>query len=106
MAKQNNFLNRMRNQFEVEARARAKLAMTLSVDAAILAVNECFSIGPERAPDFVATLMTWYNKLAELVCEDAKDDKALDYSRTKIDQAIQQIMGEQFQPWNVRHSIK
>lgn len=106
MAKrQSDLMKRIAKKSETHAKARAHLAMTLAVDAAVLAANKCFNAGPERAPDFVGEMISTYNNLAYLIYEDAKDDKSLEYSKAKIDESIKRIMGVQFQPWDERHSL-
>lgn len=105
MAKKNDFLGRLAKQSEIYARNKAQLAVTMAVDAAVLAANECFNAGPERAPEFAATMIEKYNQMAELIYDDSKDDKTLEYSKNEIDHALRQVIGDSLQPWEERHRI-
>ena len=34
---------------------------------------------------------------------DAKDDKSLEYTKAKLDARLEELLGEDFQPWEERY---
>lgn len=76
------------------------------MDAAFMAANDVFHMGPGRCVEFGNTTLRYMREIAELINSDFDEDPDLVYSREKIDQKLHKICGENFEPWEVRYGGK
>ena len=95
---------------KIEARYAAKYNTMLDIlvqmgqDAAMIAANDVFHLGPTRAAAFAAAYADAINDMARLIDEDCNDDRDCTYAKTKIDNRLRAIVGEgNFAPWEVRY---
>ena len=72
----------------------------MCLDAAMIAANEVFNMGPSRAPAFSAAFSQALVEIAEMTVSDTPD---MEYTKTKLDQRLKQICGDNFQPWEERY---
>lgn len=90
----------------VAEQTRARLA--LGFDAAIIASNECFGMGPGRAAAFANAYNDAMQFLADLYVSDCEDnrDKQIDYAKGKRDEIIRKIVGDQnFVPFDKTYGL-
>lgn len=73
------------------------------VDMMMIAANEEYGLGPERLNRLEDTFYEVFKEYAEMTIEDAKDDKGIEYTRSKLDQKLKQICGQYFRPWEERY---
>ena len=73
------------------------------MDAAFMAAADVFHMGPGRCVEFGNTALRYLQEIADLVNSDFEDDKDLVYAREKIDRRMEQICGDNFDPWEVRY---
>jgi hypothetical protein len=73
------------------------------IDAAVLAAHRTFGAGPKRIQDFYADLHEVLMEMADLTLEDAESDKDLVYMKTKLDEALEPLLGENFRPYDERY---
>lgn len=86
---------------EVYERARVQM----SLDAAMMAANELYHMGPKRAEAFRDTFCKYYDEVAVMLLDNDKGDKESDYAKGVVDRKIKQIVGEElFVPWEERYS--
>ena len=94
---------------KIEARHEADMAwmkmftVKQCVDMMMIAANEEYGLGPERLNRLEKTFYSVFKEYAEMTIEDAKDDKAIEYTKSKLDRKLEQICGEYFKPWEVRY---
>lgn len=94
---------------KIEARHEADMAwmkmftVQQCVDMMMIAANEEYGLGPERLNRLEETFYSVFNDYAEMTIEDAKDDKAIEYTKSKLDRKLEQICGEYFKPWEERY---
>lgn len=94
---------------KIEARHEADMAwmkmftVQQCVDMMMIAANEEYGLGPERLNRLEKTFYSVFKEYAEMTIEDAKDDKAIEYTKSKLDRKLEQICGEYFKPWEVRY---
>ena len=92
--------NRMASAIVAE-QTRARIA--LGFDAAIIAANKVFHLGPGRAAAFANAYNEAMEWLAELYISDCKEnrDKQMEYGKGKRDELILKIVGpENFVPFD------
>lgn len=92
--------NRMASAIVAE-QTRARIA--LGFDAAIIAANKVFHLGPGRAAAFADAYNEAMEWLAELYISDCKEnrDKQMEYGKGKRDELILKIVGpENFVPFD------
>jgi len=99
------YMDAVQKMYERKTRDYQATANQMALDSAIIAAHTVFGIGPKRAKEFGIELIKTMNEIAELMVTDSKDDKQLVYSKTKIDELLQKICGENFQPWEVRYYL-
>lgn len=86
-----------------EANAKARLNRELAIhvqigaDAAALAANEVFHMGPTRAAEFHAAYAKAYMEIVNAINDDS------DLAFARLDRRLKQIFGDNFQPYNVRY---
>lgn len=106
--KKNNMLARheaaIAAKLKAEYDAQLDIALQMGLDAATVAANEVLGMGKGRAKEFLTKYIEIYNLFARMITDDSKDDPNIDWSTTKIDQRLRQIVGDEvFQPWEVRY---
>ena len=87
-------------------RRRMKRQDTLTqmmLDAACLAANETFHRKGEIIKEFCGNVMVFLDEIAQLAVDDAKDDPNFEYAKAKLDERLEYILGEYFQPWGKRY---
>lgn len=83
---------------------RAEIRAQIDSDAAMMAANDVFQMGPSRAKLFFDKMNEYEDEIARLFLEDAKADETLEYSKATLDKRIREIVGEEnFSPWEVRY---
>ena len=75
----------------------------MCLDAAMIAANEVFNMGPTRCTEFANAFSDALNTIAKTTVEDAKSDKNLWYTKDKLDERMKKICGEHFVPWEERY---
>lgn len=86
-----------------DAYARARLQRQLEIhtqiggDAAAIAANEVFRMGPTRAAEFHAAYAKAYMEIVNAINDDS------DLAFARLDRRLKQIFGDNFQPYNVRY---
>lgn len=106
--KKNNMLARheaaIAARLKAEYDAKLNIALQMGLDAATIAANEALGMGKGRAKEFLTKYIETYNMFARMITDDSKDDPNIDWSTTKIDQRLRQIVGDEaFQPWEARY---
>lgn len=99
----NNYAQYLIQQRE---RTRGELYTTLQMceDAAVIALNNDFEFGHDRAIAFINGFREVLNDIAKKSLED--DDKDIIYIRAKVDQRLQDILKQDFKPWDERYKFK
>ena len=83
-------------------RLSTSITMQMCEDAAVIANNSLFGIGPRRSQDFVNEFRTVMNEIAEMSNNNGPDN---DYARAKIDSTLSRIRGKFFIPWDQRYHL-
>lgn len=85
----------------------AEIRGQIDCDAAMLAANEVFQMGPGRAKQFLEAMIKYVNEISELFLEDSKGDATLEYAKHTLDKRIVDVVGEEnFSPWDARYGRK
>lgn len=106
--KKNNFIQKIEAEMEAKYNAifnlKMDMLMQMGQDAGMIAANEVFKMGAGRAPDFCVAYIEAMNTMAKLVVEDQLEDNEFWYAKSKIDEKIRAIVGEEnFVPWERRY---
>lgn len=99
MRKRNAFLSAVSNQVAASRHIHSQMCK----DAALLAANKVFNMGPSRAPEFSEAFDEALRDIAVMTIKDGKDDKQLWYTKEKVDRELKRICGEHFVPWEDRY---
>ena len=99
MAK-NEYLRRVQAKCREETAAKNSITLQMAVDAAVLAANEVFGAGSKRAAQFVCKMQEYFMTIINLTLEDSRD---MEYTKARIDNALETILGENFTPWDDRY---
>lgn len=98
--KNNAFLSavdRRANQIIMETR---HVHTQMCLDAAMIAANEVFNMGPSRVEAFCNAFSDALVSIAKMTVSDTPD---MEYTKAKLDQRLKQICGDKFQPWEERY---
>lgn len=102
--KKNALIDKIEAKYEARFHARMDMLMQMCQDAAMMAAHDVLQLGPGRAKEFCIAYIEAMNGMARLVYNDQKDDREFIYAKTKIDQEIRSIVGdENFVPWEERY---
>ena len=110
MGKSNPMLERIYAAAEKKYRdlfhAKMDMLLQMGQDAAMIAANETLHMGATRAADFCAAYINAMNEMAHMAAEDQKDDPEFLWTKTKIDERIKGIVGEEnFVAWEDRYGV-
>ena len=96
MAKKNMMLLMAQEMCKRLVAEQTKTRLALGCDAAVIAANRVFHMGPGRAAAFAQAYSEAMNELAGLFLDDATEngDAGIDYAKGKRDQLIRRIVGE------------
>lgn len=78
----------------------------LYLDAAFMAANDVFHMGPGRCKAFGDAMIKYINEMAAMRVQDKKSDPQYVYTREKVDARLKQICGEHFDPLEVCYGEK
>ena len=103
--KQSGYLMRMKQKKAEDITYHRHFAFPWAADAAILAANEVFQRKGKKIVEFHNAFIRWSHEIAEMTMDDAKGDKSLEYTKVKLDERLQEILGEDFMPWDERYDF-
>lgn len=103
MAK-NDMLRRLEAKYDAYYSARfmenVRTLCQMAQDAAMIAAHDVLGMGRGRCEAFAEAYRQNMNDMAHLFNGDTED---LEYSRYKIEQQMQKICGDKYEPWDVRY---
>lgn len=105
MANNKNYLARQQAQKAADIKRHRLFTMQWCADAAILAAHEVFQRKGEKLVEFHNAFVKYANEIAEMTLADAKDDKTIDYTKGKVDGQLKELLGDKFEPWEVRYDF-
>ena len=86
-----------------EVQRSRRILVQMCLDAAMIAANEVFNMGPGRCEAFCSAFNATMDELARMTLEDGKDDKQLWHTKAVLDERLKAICGDKFQPWATRY---
>lgn len=98
--KQSALLKIARAEVNRQLADRTAVHTQMCMDAAVIAANEVFNLGPSRVDRFCKAFSDALMELAEMTVSDTKD---MVYTKEKLDDRMKKICGSSFQPWDVRY---
>ena len=105
MARQKNaFLTRIQNEYAVAMRRQRNFTILQSRDMLAIAANEALGLGPERVGRLLDAYDAVLTEYADMVEEDSRDDRSIEYTRAKVDKRLESVLGERFEPWQKRYA--
>lgn len=103
MGRKNDLVIRRQLEKERDMRIMRNFTVQWCADAAAIAANKVF----HRKGDVLAEFLREYNRIAieiaTMTMDDSGADKSITYAKAKIDAALKELLGEHFQPWEVRY---
>lgn len=103
MGKQSAYLLRQQIMLGRVKESARRFAVQQSKDIALIAAHEAFGLGPERLKRFSDVFDRIFLEYADMVLEDAKSDRDVEYTKAKIDEILKSICGPYFDPWKERY---
>lgn len=101
--KRSGYIQRIQRDVNRQLSESRSIHTQMCLDAAMIAANEVFNMGPTRAKAFADAFSSSLNEIATMTVQDGKSDKQLWFTKTKLDERLKQICGENFQPWEERY---
>ena len=101
--KRSGYLKRVQNDVNRQLAESRSVHTQMCLDAAMIAANEVFNMGPTRAKTFADAFSSALKEIATMTVQDGKSDKQLWFTKAKLDERLKQICGEHFQPWEERY---
>ena len=103
MAKPSAFLQQIEARHRAELRLQRLFTMQQCEDMALIAANETFGFGPERSARLRQVIREVFRDWAILAVEDGRSDKDIEYTKGKLDERLQKVLGPYFIPWEERY---
>lgn len=103
MGKKNDFLSRMQAQYELAMQKQRRFCLQQSRDMMLIAAHDEFGFGQDRLRRLASAFDAVFLEYAQMVVDDAKGDKAIVYSKEKVDQRLKEICGDDFVAWEERY---
>lgn len=100
MAHKNALAATIQTAVDKAVRERVLIHTQMCLDAASMAANDVFNMGPSRAPQFAAAFSRYIQEIAHTADEDTPD---LEYTWATMDKRLAQIYGEHFVPAKERY---
>ena len=100
-ARGNAHLNKMDARHWAELNRELEIHVQIAADAAVIAANDVFKMGPARVQEFHDTFRSHYIEICELITESG-----LDYAAEVLDRRLRPICGELFTEGRVRYNMK
>lgn len=104
MPKPNAYLLKLQAQKKAEMSIQRQFTIQWCADAAILAAHEVFQRRGEKLVEFYNAYVRYAHEIAEMAIADAKDDKQMDFTKGKLDAMLQEILGDDFLPYEDRYA--
>lgn len=101
MAK-NALAKRINRAVNIEVANRNNISRQMCLDAAMMAANDVFNMGPSRCEAFQAAFSKYISEIATMGSQDTAD---LEYTKDTIDRRLRQICGDKFVPWDERYRV-
>ena len=101
--KRSGYLQRVRQDVNRQLTESRSIHTQMCLDAAMIAANEVFNMGPARAKAFADAFSSSLNEIADMTVSDGKTDRELWFTKSKLDERLKRICGEYFQPWEERY---
>lgn len=98
--RQSGYLQRVRQDVNRQLSESRSIHTQMCLDAAMIAANEVFNMGPSRAEAFCNAFSDALVSIALMTVSDTPD---MEYTKAKLDQRLKQICGDKFQPWEERY---
>lgn len=99
-----NYADVLKEKQQNRSAMYAEIRSQIDFDAACIAANEVFHMGPGRAKAFAKAMMEAAHEISEMFVEDSQGDVTLEYSKTKLDERLLKIVGkENFEPYEIRY---
>lgn len=105
MAKQSGYIKRLQQKKAADITYHRTFTMQWCADAAILAANEVFQRKGKKLVEFHNAFIRYSHEIAEMTLADAKGDRSLEYTKAKLDERMQELLGEDFVPWDERYNF-
>lgn len=108
MHKKNNMVARLEAQIEAKYKAifdqKMDILLQMGQDAGNFAAHDTLGMGPGRAKAYNVSYREHFNRIASLAVQDAADDPDIWYTKAKIDEELEAVVGpENFIPWDERY---
>ena len=105
MPKPNAYLLKLQAQKQAEMHHQRLFTIRWCADAALLAANEVFQRKGPKLVEFYNAFVKYSHEIAEMTISDAKDDRSLEYTKAKLDARLQELLGDDFIPWEERYKF-
>ena len=103
MAKKSGYLDRIEQARREAFFTTQRFTKQLILDQAAIVLNREFGFGADRLKRFAEAMNAIYSDYSDIWNGDTKD---VEYSKSAMDRALQQIFGRYFEPWEIRFGRK
>lgn len=98
--KPNPMLAKIQAQHKADMQVARKITMQFVEDMAVIANNRVFHAGPMATEKFLLALWDVMTEYSEMVLDDTDDGI---YSKAKLDEILEPIMGHNYKPYHERY---
>jgi len=96
-----HYLNHVKREVQRQLAESRPVHTQMCLDAAVIAANEVFNMGPSRCLAFAQAFSEALTEIAEITTDKSND---MDYAKDKLDSRLKVICGEHFNPWDERYA--
>lgn len=96
----NGYLDKLRKEYRRGYIDSSRFYRQVMCDLAVLVLAQDFRFTPDRLMKFCESLGNLHDEYADIFNADSKD---MEYSKAKMDEALWQVCGDLFIPWEERY---
>lgn len=100
--KQSGYAKKLQQQKNEDSYTNYVMARQLMIDITLLVLNKEFGFGKDRLKRFCEAFAPLHDEFCKIWNSDSKD---MEYTKRTLDEALEQICGEYFIPWEVRYRV-
>lgn len=104
MGTKNAYLDKLRADKARELERMRVFTIQWCADAAVLAANDVFKRKGDVIAEFCKKMQEYADEIARVTLEDAKGDKNIEYTISRVDERLEDVLGEHFRPWEERYN--
>lgn len=101
----NPMLAKLEDRHKREMAYQKSFTIQQCCDMMLIAAHVAFGFGSDRLARLKEAYDSAFNEYADMAISDSADDPSIEYTKSKLDRKLKQILGDRFVPWEERYEF-